>query len=91
MVVLSMFATLDDLGDVSGRKALVRVDINVPMEGDRVTDTTRMERVAPTILQLADKGASVIVLAHFGRPKGKHGKTTRVKCNRALWCLKLFP
>ena len=65
------YKTLDDLSDISGKRALVRVDINVPMDGDRVTDTTRMERVKPTLLELADKGAKVIVLAHYGRPKGK--------------------
>ena len=64
------FKTLDDLGNLSGRRALVRVDLNVPMDGNRVTDTTRIDRVLPTIRELADKGARVVLLAHFGRPKG---------------------
>ncbi len=64
------FRTLDDLDDVRGKRVLLRVDLNVPTEGKRVTDTTRIERVAPTITELADKQAKVILLAHFGRPKG---------------------
>jgi len=64
------FKTLDDLGDIKGKRVLVRVDLNVPVSGGKVTDTTRIERVAPTILELSDKGAKVILLAHFGRPKG---------------------
>lgn len=65
------FKTLDDLQDVSGKRVLVRVDINVPMNGDQVTDVTRIERIKPTVLELADRGAKVILLAHFGRPKGE--------------------
>ncbi len=53
---------------------LLRVDLNVPMDNGRVTDTTRLERVAPTITELADKGGKVILLAHFGRPKGRDEK-----------------
>jgi phosphoglycerate kinase len=64
------FATLDDL-NVAGRRVLVRADLNVPMQEGRVTDATRIARLAPTIRELADKGARVIVLSHFGRPKGK--------------------
>ncbi len=64
------FRTLDDIGDVSGRRVLVREDLNVPMEGGRVTDDTRLRAAAPTLAELADKGARVLVLAHFGRPKG---------------------
>ncbi|PZO79087.1 MAG: phosphoglycerate kinase [Mesorhizobium amorphae] len=67
---MSKFKTLDDIGDVHGKRVLVRVDLNVPFENGAVTDTTRIERVAPTIRELADKGAKVILLAHFGRPKG---------------------
>ena len=63
--------TLDDLTDVSGQRALVRVDLNVPMQDGRVTDATRIERVVPTIRELADAGAKVLLLAHFGRPKGE--------------------
>jgi phosphoglycerate kinase len=64
------FRTLDDV-DVKSRRVLVRVDLNVPMEGGRVTDATRLERIAPTILEISDKGGKVILLAHFGRPKGR--------------------
>src|SRR6218665_1606379 len=64
------FKTLDDLSDISGKRVLVRVDLNVPTADGKVTDATRIERVAPTIRELADKGAKVILLAHFGRPKG---------------------
>src|SRR3974390_236673 len=67
------FRTLDDV-DVKGKRALLRVDLNVPMEGGKVSDLTRIERVAPTINQLAGKGAKVILLAHFGRPKGRDPK-----------------
>src|SRR5215470_2877349 len=63
------FRTLDD-ADVAGKRVLLRVDLNVPTEGGRVTDATRIERVASTITEIADKGGKVILLAHFGRPKG---------------------
>ncbi|MBY3583510.1 phosphoglycerate kinase [Rhizobium bangladeshense] len=63
------FKTLDDLSDISGERVLIRVDLNVPVKDGKVTDTTRIERVAPTILELSGKGAKVILLAHFGRPK----------------------
>lgn len=62
------FRTLDQ-ADVKGKRVLLRVDVNVPMEDGKVTDTTRIERAAETITELADKGAKVILLAHFGRPK----------------------
>src|SRR5215467_1096914 len=67
------FRTLDDV-DVTGKRVLLRVDLNVPMEGSRVTDATRLERVAPTITEIADRGGKVILLAHFGRPKGRDPK-----------------
>ncbi|HSV00835.1 MAG TPA: phosphoglycerate kinase [Roseiarcus sp.] len=63
------FRTLDS-ADVAGKRVLLRVDLNVPTEDGRVTDTTRIARVAPTITEIADKGGKVILLAHFGRPKG---------------------
>ena len=63
------FKTLDDLNDIAGKRVLVRVDLNVPMKDGKVTDVTRIERVAPTIKELSKKGAKVILLAHFGRPK----------------------
>ena len=64
------FRTLDDV-DVKGKRVLLRVDLNVPMENGRVTDLTRLERVAPTITEISDKGGKVILLAHFGRPRGR--------------------
>jgi phosphoglycerate kinase len=66
---VSAFRTLDDMGDVRGRRVLVREDLNVPMDGARVTDDTRLRAAAPTVAELADRGAIVLVLAHFGRPK----------------------
>ena len=65
------FRTLDDLGDVRGKRALVRVDLNVPMADGRVTDDTRLRSTLPTVTELADKGAIVLLLSHFGRPKGE--------------------
>ena len=67
---MSAFRTLDDV-DVKGKRVLVRADLNVPMEDGEVTDADRIERQAPTIRELADKGAKVIVLTHFDRPKGQ--------------------
>src|ERR1700722_11997156 len=63
------FRTLDD-ADVSGKRVLLRVDLNVPIENGKVGDATRIERVLPTIREIADKGGKVVLLAHFGRPKG---------------------
>ena len=67
---MSKFRTLDDLGDIRGKVALVRVDLNLPMQDGAVTDDTRIRAAKPTVLELADKGAKVLLLAHFGRPKG---------------------
>jgi len=67
---MSEFKTIDS-EPVSGKRVLVRVDLNVPMKNGKVTDATRIERVVPTLRELADKGARVIVLSHFGRPDGK--------------------
>ncbi len=64
------FKTLDDINP-AGQRVLVRVDLNVPMQDGRVTDDTRIKSVAPTIKELSDKGAKIILLAHFGRPKGQ--------------------
>jgi len=66
------FRTLDDLPeDLTGKKVLVRVDLNVPMEGAKVTDDTRLRAMLPTVLELSDRGAIVLLLSHFGRPKGE--------------------
>jgi phosphoglycerate kinase len=65
---MSNFRTLDD-ADVKGQRVLLRVDLNIPMENGKVADATRLERVAPTIIEIADKGGKVILLSHFGRPK----------------------
>jgi phosphoglycerate kinase len=62
--------TLDDM-DLAGKIVLTRVDINVPMDGDRVTDTTRIDRIVPTVKDIIAKGGTPVLLAHFGRPKGK--------------------
>jgi phosphoglycerate kinase len=65
------FRTLDDLPEtLAGKRVLVRVDLNVPMDGAAVTDATRLQAAVPTIALLADRGARVLLLAHFGRPKG---------------------
>jgi phosphoglycerate kinase len=69
------FKTLDDIGDVVGKIALVRVDLNVPYADGRVTDDMRLRAIIPTVTELADKGAKILLLAHFGRPKGaKHSE-----------------
>ena len=72
---MANFKTLDDLGDIKGKRALVRVDLNVPMADGRVSDSTRLEAIIPTVSELTSKGAKVLLLAHFGRPKGsKHSE-----------------
>ncbi|MEA3034749.1 MAG: phosphoglycerate kinase [Sphingomonadales bacterium] len=68
---MTSFRTLDDIGDVRGKRVLVREDLNVPMQDGRVSDDTRLRATVPTVTELADKGAIVLVLAHFGRPKGQ--------------------
>jgi phosphoglycerate kinase len=72
------FRTLDD-ANVEGKRVLLRVDLNVPTENGRVTDATRIERVASTITEIADKGGKVILLAHFGRPKGGPDEANSLK------------
>jgi phosphoglycerate kinase len=67
---MAKFRTLDDV-DVRGKRVLLRADLNVPVKDGVVTDGTRIERLAPTIETLIDKGAKVIVMSHFGRPKGR--------------------
>jgi phosphoglycerate kinase len=63
------FRTLDDIGNAKGKRVLVRVDLNVPVSDGKISDFTRIERIMPTLTELSDKGAKVILLAHFGRPK----------------------
>jgi phosphoglycerate kinase len=70
---MSKFRTLDT-ADLNDKRVLLRVDLNVPMENGKITDATRIERVVPTINEIADKGGKVIILAHFGRPKGRDEK-----------------
>ncbi|MBL4892329.1 MAG: phosphoglycerate kinase, partial [Rhizobiaceae bacterium] len=66
---MANFKTLDDV-DVAGKRVLVRVDLNVPMDRGCVSDTTRISRILPTINEISEKGGKVILLTHFGRPKG---------------------
>ena len=70
---MSGFRTLDHV-DVKGKRVLMRVDLNVPVEAGVVTDATRIERAGPAITEIADKGGKVILLSHFGRPKGRDPK-----------------
>src|SRR5690348_2675968 len=67
---MAKFRTLDDL-DPKGKRVLLRADLNVPMKDGKVGDATRIERLAPTIRDLSSRGARVVVMSHFGRPKGK--------------------
>src|SRR5512139_3393745 len=73
--LMNSFRTLDHV-DVKGKRILVRVDLNVPVGNGIVSDGTRIERMAPSITELADKGAKVILLSHFGRPKGRETKNS---------------
>ncbi|WP_292077020.1 MULTISPECIES: phosphoglycerate kinase [Brevundimonas] len=73
------FRTLDDAQDLAGKTALVRVDFNVPMEGGKVTDDTRLRVALPTIQRLRDAGAKVALLAHFDRPKGQRVPSMTLK------------
>ncbi len=75
---MTAFKTLDQ-AELKGKRVLLRVDLNVPMEGGRVTDATRIDRVLPTIKEVADKGGKVVLLAHFGRPKGARTEEDSLK------------
>ncbi len=75
---MAAFRTLDDL-QPKGKRVLVRVDLNVPMENGKVTDATRIDRILPTIREIADKGGKVILLAHFGRPKNGPDEANSLK------------
>ncbi len=74
-----------DQAQVNGKRVLVRVDLNVPVENGRVTDCTRIERVAPTIREITGKGGKAILLSHFGRPKGRDPKDS-LKNSRPRRC-----
>lgn len=65
------FKSIDDLGDISGKTALVRVDLNVPMSDGKITDDSRIDAILPTVKDLIGRGAKVVLLSHFGRPKGQ--------------------
>lgn len=65
------FQSIANLGDVKGKRAIVRVDLNVPMQDGKVSDDTRIQAILPTVNLLLEKGAQVILLSHFGRPKGQ--------------------
>lgn len=65
------FKTLDDMGEISGKPVFVRVDLNVPMADGKVTDDTRLRATIPSVSELVQRGAKVLLLAHFGRPKGE--------------------
>ena len=75
---MTQFRTLDD-ADLSGKRVLVRVDLNVPTENGRVTDRTRIARILPTIREISDKGGRAVLLAHFGRPKGGPDEANSLK------------
>jgi phosphoglycerate kinase len=87
---MKQFRTLDDV-DLRGKRVLLRVDLNVPMENGRVTDATRLERVGPTISEISQKGGKVILLAHFGRPKGRDPKESLKPVAAALSALIKLP
>ncbi len=74
------FRTLKDAGNLAGKRVLLRVDLNVPVKDGAVTDTTRIERVAPTIKALSDQGARVALLAHFERLPETHLKAVFLHC-----------
>jgi phosphoglycerate kinase len=70
---LAPFPILDD-AELAGKRVLIRVDLNVPMDGTKVTDATRIDRILPNLQEIAGKGAKVIILSHLGRPKGREEK-----------------
>jgi phosphoglycerate kinase len=75
---MSAFRTLDS-ADLKGKRVLVRVDLNLPMDGGKVTDATRIERILPTLNEISQKGGKVIMLAHFGRPKNGPDEANSLK------------
>lgn len=80
---MKSFLTLDDLSP-KGKTILLRADLNVPMKDGAVTDTTRIDRLVPTLKELSEKGAKVVILSHFGRPKGKDASQSLKPVGAAL-------
>ena len=80
---MKAFRTLDE-ANVAGKRVLVRVDLNLPMENGRVSDDTRIRAAVPTIKEIADKGGKVILLSHFGRPKGRDESQSLASIVRAV-------
>ncbi|MEL7128792.1 MAG: phosphoglycerate kinase [Pseudomonadota bacterium] len=76
---MTRFRRISDAGDLTGKTALVRVDFNVPISGDRITDLTRIKAAKPTVTALINAGAKVALLAHFGRPKGQRVDTMSLR------------
>ena len=77
--------------DLKGKRVLVRVDLNVPMDNGRVSDLTRIERIAPTVAEIADLGGRVILLSHFGRPKGRNPEDSLKPVAGVLSCVMKRP
>ncbi|MBT7769501.1 MAG: phosphoglycerate kinase, partial [Rhodospirillales bacterium] len=75
---MAQYKTIDDL-DSSTSRVLVRADLNVPMKDGVITDSTRIDRTVPTLLELAEKGFGVVVISHFGRPKGQRVEAMSLK------------
>jgi phosphoglycerate kinase len=80
---MNSFRTLDNV-KVAGKRVLLRVDLNVPVENGQIADATRIDRILPTITEIADKGAKVVLLSHFGRPKGPDEENSLRKIGTAL-------
>ncbi|MBI1216578.1 MAG: phosphoglycerate kinase [Alphaproteobacteria bacterium] len=80
---MKKFLTLDDLAP-KGKTVLLRADLNVPMQDGKVTDLTRITRLAPTLKELSEKGAKTVILSHFGRPKGRDDSLTLAPVGQAL-------
>jgi phosphoglycerate kinase len=70
--------TLDDLGDVAGTRVFVRVDFNIPIEGGRVADDLRIRAAVPTLQELRERGAALVVASHLGRPHGEPSEELRL-------------
>lgn len=81
---MAQYRKLDE-ANFSGKTVLVRVDLNVPMQDGKVTDNTRLVRVVPTVTTLTAQGAKVVLLSHFGRPKGKSFPRCHYVRSRPHW------